>query len=269
MKKINDFILTKIEMELKMKKLYLFITAFVLLTLVGCNKTNKDVPIETSRVGAMTGTTGERYIESTYPNAKLRRYDSIPDAVMALQGNKIDYVITAYTTALNYAKNNKDLVVLSETLVDEGCAIAVSKENPELLSEISNSLEKFKKDGTLDKIISNWIKEDGGNYNISEIPKKEDGKILKVGIAANREPMCFVSNGKIVGLDSELIEQIAYVLGMKVEFVDMQFSALITSLQSGKVDVLISNITATDERKQKVDFTEDYFKNPQVLLKRR
>jgi len=258
----------------KMNKTKIFVVCFAVFILVitGCSsqsQTGEPVPVEIARIGAMTGSTGDMFIEKTYPDAKLQRYDSIPDAVMALQGGKLDYVITAYTSALNYVRNNNNLEIVPENVVDESVSIAIGKENTALLESISSVLEAFKNDGTLDTIISNWIKDDGSDYTFTDIPVREDGKILTVGIAANREPMCFVYYNKIVGLDCELIERIAYELGMKVEYMDMQFSALITALESGKADVVISNLTATDERREKVNFTQEYFHNPQVLLKRK
>ena len=222
--------------------------------------------IAVSKVGAMTGTTGEMYIRSHYPKAEVQCFDDIMDAVASLQAHKLDYVITAYTTALKVSNKNEDLVVLPKEYTDEYAAIAFPKNNTELLAQVNKVLTEFKKDGTLDQIISRWVRKDGSDYEITTIPKVKEGKPLIVAIAANREPMCFVSDNKIVGLDCELIERIAYKLGRPVQYYDMKFSALIAALESGKADLVISNMTATDERRKVVNFSEGYFVNPQVLL---
>ncbi len=218
------------------------------------------------RIGVMTGSTGESFAEEAYPNAQVQKFDNIADAFAALQGNKLDYVITAQTTALNYVKAAPMLKVLPDRLIDEKISIALSKDNPGLRDSINSVLAKFEEDGTLERVISNWIREDGSSYLIEDIPKCADGKTLRVAIAANREPMCFVMDNVYRGLDCELIERIAYELDMRVEYSDMQFSALITALQSGKADVVISNLTETPERAQKVNFTTPYFYNPQVAV---
>ena len=254
---------------MKRVKIIISIILTAVLLLAGCESqpSGGNVAVETARIGAMTGTTGEMFIENNYPKAKLNRYDSIPDAIMALQGNKLDYVMTSYTNALGFVRNNKDLEIVPGALLNEGAAIAVKQSETQLLSDISGVLERFRTDGTLNGIIERWIKEDGSAYGREDIPVNPDGAVLMVGVAANREPMCFIENGNTVGLDCELIERIAYELGMKVEYMDMQFSALIAALESGKVSVVISNVTATEERKQVVNFTDDYFQNPQVLIK--
>lgn len=217
-------------------------------------------------VGAMTGTTGEMYIREHFPKATVQCFDDIMDAVASLQAHKLDYVITAYTTALKVANKNKDLVVLPKEYTDEYAAIAFSKNQTALLDEVNKVLAKFKQDGTLDSIIKRWVRADGSTYKHTEIPKVTSGKPLVVAIAANREPMCFISNNAIVGLDCELIERIAYQLGRPVQYYDMKFSALIAALESGKADLVISNMTATEERQKVVNFSDGYFVNPQVLL---
>jgi len=227
---------------------------------------NDGSKIADSKVGAMTGTTGEIYIRSHYPKAEVQCFDDIMDAVASLQARKLDYVITAYTTALKVSNKNADLVVLPKEYTDEYAAIAFPKNSTDLLAQVNKVLTEFKKDGTLDQIISRWVRKDGSDYEITDIPKAKEGKPLIVAIAANREPMCFVSDNKIVGLDCELIERIAYKLGRPVQYYDMKFSALIAALESGKADLVISNMTATDERRKVVNFSEGYFVNPQVLL---
>ena len=78
--------------------------------------------------------------------------------------------------------------------------------------------------------------------------------------------MCFIQNNRIAGLDWELMMRTGHALGRKVEFVDMKYAALIAALQSGRIDAIASNMTATAERKKQVDFSAVYFMNPQVLI---
>lgn len=222
--------------------------------------------IATSAVGAMTGTTGEMFIESSYPKARLALFDDIMDAVSGLRTGKVDYVITAYTTALLAAKKNTDLALLPKEYVNEPAAIGLKKDNTQLASRINEVLRRYINDGTLEAITERWIEQDGASYTGVESSVAADAPVLKVAVAANREPMCFVRNNQIVGLDCELIERIAAELGMRVEYQDMKFSSLINALESGRADVVISNFTATAERREKILFTDDYFVNPQVLL---
>ena len=243
----------------------------VLTLLAGCAGAEKNVikdasEISTGKIGVMTGSIAEIYVDEHYPQATVLSYDSIMDAVLALKSGQADYVITAYTLALNYKKNNADLTYLPEALLKDNTAIAVGKDNPELLDKINGVLRQYKEDGTLDDIISRWVKEENTPYEQVDVPAVSDGPELKVAISTGREPMVFGQDNQPAGLDCELIERIAYELGMKVAYSDMNFSALIPSLLGGKVDCIISNMTATEERAKQVNFSDAYFVNPQVAM---
>lgn len=225
--------------------------------------------INQSAIGVMTGSFGEIYIEENFPKAQLSRYDDITDAITALRTKKVDYVMTSYTTAINAKRHNDNITILTKEFTQEGAVVAMSKDcDVNLLNNINKSIDRMKADGTLSRMIDRWIKNDGGEYVDIEdsIPRVKNGKLLNVGISANREPMCFVKDGKIIGLDVELMRRIAYDMGMIINFSDMKFSALTASLMSGKVDVVASNFTATAERAKVVSFSNTYFINPQVLI---
>jgi len=222
--------------------------------------------LSTASVGAMTGTTGEMYIREHFPTATVLCFDDIMDAIASLQAQKVDHVITAYTTALRAAAKNSNLTVLPEEYTDEYAAIAFGKNNLKLHGEVNMVLRRLKQSGQLDSIIKRWVRPDGSAYERTVIPRVLEGEPIRVAIAANREPMCFISENEIVGLDCELIERIAYELGRPVKYNDMKFSALIASLESGMTDLVISNMTATEERSKAVLFSDGYFVNPQVLL---
>ena len=236
------------------------------------DKQSLEEKLNKSKIGVMQGTVAVDYLKENYSGAEILEYDSISDAVQALKSKKVDYVMTVYSTAKNYEKSNDELYVLDDISVPEDIAIAVKKGNTELRDKLDALVGKYKSDGTMDKILANWFGENGKEpaYDTSSIPENDSSApVLTVGVAANREPMCFVLGEGYGGVDIELIKRIAYELGMRTEFRDMNFSSLIPALENGKVDVVVSNIVYTEERANIVDFTQPYFDNPQVLLTRK
>jgi polar amino acid transport system substrate-binding protein len=143
--------------------------------------------------------------------------------------------------------------------------MALNKNNPELNQKINVVLNRFLSDGTMDEIIAHWFPETGAEYKIVDVPKNTSGSVLKVAVTSLTEPRCFVKDGELTGMNVELMDRIAYELGMQTEYQDMDFSAMIDSLQSGKSDV-IAAMYKTPERAEKVDFTAGYFPNPQVFV---
>lgn len=79
-------------------------------------------------------------------------------------------------------------------------------------------------------------------------------------------PYEFHAGSQIVGIDPEIVGEIADILGYDLHIEDMSFDSVITAVQTGKADIAASGITVTDERKEKVLFTDPYVTAKQVLI---
>lgn len=255
-------------MKINRTKALCLTVIFILLFLGGCGKSKTSLPpMETAKLGAMIGSTDETLAEHNYPKAELFRYNNYMDEAAALEANKIDYALMDYANAWNYERNNKKLTMLPQKLTDNISAIALNKNNKELNKKINEIVNRYLSDGTMDTIISHWFREDGSDYVIEDTAQITDEPLLHVAVTTLSEPRCFIRDGKITGLHVELFNRIAKELGMKVEYQDMTFSAMLDSLQSGKSDA-IASIYDTPEREKRVDFTAGYLSNPVVVLVR-
>jgi len=96
---------------------------------------------------------------------------------------------------------------------------------------------------------------------------QSQGKALVVGTSADYEPFEYVDeNGKYVGFDIELMEEVAARLDMEIEWQDIAFDGLIGSLQSDKIDAIIACMSATPDREEQVDFTKPYFIGADAII---
>ena len=81
---------------------------------------------------------------------------------------------------------------------------------------------------------------------------KANGKLV-VGTAPGYPPFEFTVNksgkSQVVGADIDLAKKIADEIGVELEIKAMDFDALIVALQSSKVDMVITSMTPTEERK--------------------
>ncbi len=90
---------------------------------------------------------------------------------------------------------------------------------------------------------------------------------LIIGTDATYPPFEFVDeNGQITGVDIEVGREIAKALGREVEFRNINFDGLITALRTGSVDLVISAMTATPERRKSIDFSDPYVKTGLSIL---
>lgn len=83
--------------------------------------------------------------------------------------------------------------------------------------------------------------------------------VLRVGMEDVYPPFGFRDgDGALTGFDVDIAKEIARRLGVKVEFVPLEWTSLISALESDKVDVIIAQMSITAERKLRVDFTIPY-----------
>jgi polar amino acid transport system substrate-binding protein len=83
-------------------------------------------------------------------------------------------------------------------------------------------------------------------------------------------PMEFVTEGTNtpIGADVDIANCIAQAWGVKADVQNTPFDSIIASLTSKKVDVILSSMTANDERKKQVDFVEYFTAGSGVLVKK-
>lgn len=101
---------------------------------------------------------------------------------------------------------------------------------------------------------------------------RKSGKLV-VGAEVSFAPFEFYMTGEDgkeyeAGFEMDLARQIAEDLGVELEIADQQFNGLITALQVGEVDLVISGMTATEERRNAVDFSDTYYVGEQPFVVR-
>ncbi|MEI0749395.1 basic amino acid ABC transporter substrate-binding protein [Brachyspira pulli] len=96
--------------------------------------------------------------------------------------------------------------------------------------------------------------------------KKEEKNKIYVGTNAEFEPFEYRDGDKIIGFDIDLINEISKIMGFQFEIVDMQFDGLLPALEAKKIDIIIAGMTATEERKQFVNFSDPYYNSKQSIV---
>ncbi len=207
-----------------------------------------------------TGTAADKLVLSKYPQAKFQYYNSVLDAAMAVKMGKAD--VAAYDEPIlkNIAAKNGGLIVLPEKITADNYAFAVDKANRELKGTIDAVIAELKQNGTYNDMQKRWFPQAGAPAPMPDIPLNGTAGVLRLGTASVTEPFSFVDGSQnVVGFDIELARHIAKKRGMKLEIMNMEFGAMIPALLSGKVDMIAACITVTDERAQKVMFSEPYY----------
>jgi len=105
---------------------------------------------------------------------------------------------------------------------------------------------------------------DGEDTEAPEFTTLEDG-VLTVGSDIPYPPFEFKKEGELIGLDMDLVNEIADRLGLTTKIIDTGFDTIFTQLAGGRYDVVIAASTITPEREEQVNFSDPYYNAQQSL----
>ena len=162
--------------------------------------------------------------------------------------------------------NSTKVKVIDLPLSSEEYAFAVAKKNTDFLAKVNDFLGKIKDDGTFDKICNNYFG-DGTPLSIDSAKLDETKDQLVVATSTGFEPFEMVdANGKYSGVDLEIAYYLAKELNLELVIQDMDFEAVVNSVQSGKSDIGMAGLSVTPDRQKVVTFSESYYNASQVLI---
>ena len=94
---------------------------------------------------------------------------------------------------------------------------------------------------------------------------KNENELVMV-TEAGFAPYEYYKDGKVVGVDIDIANEIAKELGKKLVIKDIAFDSIINELKSGKADFAAAGLSITEDRKKQVDFTVEYTTSNQVVV---
>ena len=179
-----------------------------------------------------------------------------------------------------------DQTILGETQKDLGVSIAVKKGNSELQSALNSALATISNDTRLDLMTkaverssSNSITNEEGKEIVTAAPYDSSKKDLIVGLECNYAPFNWTdttastyswpidgqANMYAAGYDVSIARLLAEKLNYNLVIRKLTWESLIPSLSSN-INCIIAGMTDTEERRQSVDFTNEYYRSELVLV---
>jgi ABC-type amino acid transport substrate-binding protein len=92
---------------------------------------------------------------------------------------------------------------------------------------------------------------------------------LRVGVSPGSAPLVFLREGRVVGLEADFAQRFADELRRPLQFVLLEWRQLIPALLDGKIDVVMSGMSATQARSVRVTFSDPYLRSGLLALIRR
>lgn len=206
-------------------------------------------------------------------------YDNLTNLQMGLESGSVDE-ISLYKCVADYAlaKNNKLELPHGNIkgLADSFC-FAVRKEDTALKADLDKAIDEMKSDGTLDKLINDYIT----NLDKKQAPPKiempvtEGAQTIKIGVTGDLPPLDFVNaDGSPAGFNTAMLAEIAKRLGKNIEIIDIDSGARATALTSKQIDVIFwavvpvgDKVPSDIDKPENVDMSKPYFKDDVAHLK--
>jgi cystine transport system substrate-binding protein len=92
-----------------------------------------------------------------------------------------------------------------------------------------------------------------------QLQKIKDAGTINVGLEGTYPPFSYVDeSGKLAGFEVEFSEALAQKLGVKVKLQPTKWDGILAALESKRLDAVINQVTISDERKKKYDFSTPY-----------
>jgi polar amino acid transport system substrate-binding protein len=118
----------------------------------------------------------------------------------------------------------------------------------------------------------------GGSDNtaaggLTELGKKlpqsiQDAKEIKVGSDIAYAPVEFMEGDEAVGIDPDLAAELGKKLGVKFTFSNSTFDNLIPSLKAKRFDIIMSAMSATEERAKEISFVTYFTVGTSIVVKK-
>lgn len=219
--------------------------------------------LKTERLAAQRGTVGQFIAEDLLGDKKaelLTTYEKYVDAIASLRQGKVRAVVMDELPAKRFLSEVAGLTLMDEALSEESYAIGFKKGNAGLLGQVNKALSELKADGTLAAIFDKYLNGDVGAISPEgiDLNKGAKGGRLVVGTEAGFAPYELKVGSGYIGIDIEMCAAIAKKLGRELVIENMNFDALPMAVSTGKVDMICAGITVTEERKENMDFSDNY-----------
>ncbi len=216
-------------------------------------------------VGVLIGSLHDIYATKHLPKAKFFRSPGPVELVTALQSHKVDAILLNDVSTRFYRQKHPEIGILQEHFCEDSIAFGFSYQNPALREKFNRFLSGLKESGELDRILDKWY------YDFDNTPPptftgEGSAGVLRIGNTGQDLPYTVIKENRPAGSEIEILYRFAEAENLRPQIVQMDFGALIPSLQTGKVDVIASSLGMTPERSKEVAFSHSYQRIPVHVL---
>lgn len=166
----------------------------------------------------------------------------------------------------NTTNEPKEVVkIIDINLTEEEYAFGVDKNQPELLEDVNEFIDKIMADGTFDEICNKYFG-DGTPTAVKSAEEDPSKDQLVVATNASFAPFEYMEGDSYYGIDMEIAALLAEELGKELVINNMKFDSVCLSVGEHKCDIAMAGLTVNEKRQEVVNFSKSYYNAYQKLI---
>lgn len=253
---------------MKRSRLLPALLTICILTVAGCGTTVADeekspetlADLKGKKVACIAGSVFEVTALPNVGGVDILPLSSPAELYAALRTGKCDYVVEDLSATYGINLDEMGCRTIFECKEVSGeYGFGMSYPADELSKQLNEFIALIKENGMMDEMAERWTGKDMLKAKMPLIEMPTEGKTLEVAIYNVNFPFGFIQNGKIAGLDAEILARFGQHIGRPVHFTGYDFASLTAVLASNKAEIIAGTITITEERREKILFSDSYF----------
>lgn len=144
------------EEEVDFSDIYFESTHYMVIRKEDEGTIKEESDLKGKKIGVQMGSTQENIVKEKFEDSEIQSLSTIPDLMMLLESGKVDAVVTEDAVAENYIGDK----LIHNGIVyegDEGVAVAMRKNNKELVEKINATIKRLKDEGKIDEYYQKAI----------------------------------------------------------------------------------------------------------------
>ena len=213
------------------------------------------------RVGAITGVNYDQIVEDCIPGAIIEYYSSFPDLVIALKSGLVDAFIVDGPSLDAIMMEDPTIGRVPEPMSTWLMSFAFSEKSKihGLRDQMNEFLKMSRENGVMTEIENIWF---GKDDSVKVIPPLEnlsaENGTVRVALETTYAPIVYVKEQKVVGYEADILYRFCEYYHYGLEFMDMQYDAVLPAVISGKCDIGASGLEYDEEHAESVSMSDPH-----------
>ena len=238
------------------------------------NTDEKSMGENLDKVAENAGVKGTKHLPKFYDSLKLMQ--------LGVESGDIE-AISTYKSVADYivSRNDKFEIVPYDAInkIQDSFCFAVRKDDAALKADLDKAIEEMKADGSLDKLINDYITNVGKDNEPPkvDIPEIDGADTIKVGVTGDLPPLDLIlSDNSPAGFNTAMLAEIAKRSNKNIEVVQIEAGARAAALSSKLIDVVFWVIVPLGkdfpidiDKPEGVELSAPYFKDNLAVVRKK